>query len=253
MFAHFVDLPLLLGGSHRVGGGLFGRQGRPFRVAGSLLEADREIEPRRKILQIQLDCLDDLNRLNRQQFDNNSDELWAIKAGAILKAFETQVVKVTKVEGYDGKEVDEAERQCWSVRGGQRIATLFHHRHHHHHRTKRTIVTNPTFRQKVLEKKEKLSSHSLSCSVEFARVDPRRFSDLFGFLGDTKCILFSTLNQSISQKVGDLIIRLMARQTDRRDDVIVTRLTRLKVVSDILIENREGVDETGQVVVATDL
>jgi hypothetical protein len=42
----------------------------------------------------------------------------------------------------------------------------------------------------------------------------------------------------------------MARQTDRRDDVIVTRL---KVVSDMLIENWEGVDETGQVVVATDL
>lgn len=42
----------------------------------------------------------------------------------------------------------------------------------------------------------------------------------------------------------------MARQTDRRDDVIVTRL---KVVSDMLIENGEGVDETGQVVVATDL
>ncbi|EFX73530.1 hypothetical protein DAPPUDRAFT_109603 [Daphnia pulex] len=82
------------------------------------LEADQEIEPRRKILQIRLDCLDDLNRLNRQrQFDNNSnDELWAINAGALLKAFETQVVKATKVEGYDGKEVDDAERQ-WSVSG----------------------------------------------------------------------------------------------------------------------------------------
>ncbi len=32
------------------------------------------------------------------------------------KAFETQVVKATKVEGYDGKEVDDAERQ-WSVSG----------------------------------------------------------------------------------------------------------------------------------------
>jgi hypothetical protein len=27
------------------------------------------------------------------------------------------VVKATKVEGYDGKEVDDAECQCWSVRG----------------------------------------------------------------------------------------------------------------------------------------
>ncbi|EFX73616.1 hypothetical protein DAPPUDRAFT_23773, partial [Daphnia pulex] len=80
-----------------------------YSAAGAVLfewlEADQEIEPRRKILQIRLDCLDDLNRLNRQQFDNNSDELWAIKAGALLK-----------VEGYDGKEVDDAERQ-WSVSG----------------------------------------------------------------------------------------------------------------------------------------
>lgn len=60
-----------------------------YSAAGAVLfewlEADQEIEPRRKILQIRLDCLDDLNRLNRQQFDNNSDELWAIKAGALLK------------------------------------------------------------------------------------------------------------------------------------------------------------------------
>ncbi len=67
-----------------------------YSAAGAVLfewlEADQEIEPRRKILQIRLDCLDHLNRLNRlhhhhqrQQFDNNSDELWAIKAGALLK------------------------------------------------------------------------------------------------------------------------------------------------------------------------
>lgn len=31
-------------------------------------------------------------------------------------AFETEVVKATKVEGYDGKEVDDVERQ-WSVSG----------------------------------------------------------------------------------------------------------------------------------------
>ena len=32
------------------------------------------------------------------------------------KEFETEVVKATKLEGYDGKEVDDAERQ-WSVSG----------------------------------------------------------------------------------------------------------------------------------------
>ena len=117
-----------------------------YSAAGAVLfewlEADQEIEPRRKILQIRLDCLDDLSRLYSQFSLDNNTQLWAIKAGALLKgkkknwlflfllnfcnwfdslnffkkAFETQVVKATKVEGYDGKEVDDAERQ-WSVSG----------------------------------------------------------------------------------------------------------------------------------------
>ncbi|KAI9561295.1 hypothetical protein GHT06_012251 [Daphnia sinensis] len=94
-----------------------------YSAAGAVLfewlEADQEIEPRRKILQIRLDCLERLSQLNYYSTatsTENSTELWAIKAGALLKAFETEVVKATKVEGYDGKEVDDAERQ-WSVSG----------------------------------------------------------------------------------------------------------------------------------------
>ncbi|XP_057371855.1 TWiK family of potassium channels protein 7-like [Daphnia carinata] len=94
-----------------------------YSAAGAVLfewlEADQEIEPRRKILQIRLDCLERLSQLNYYSTGTstaNSTELWAIKAGALLKAFETEVVKATKLEGYDGKEVDDAERQ-WSVSG----------------------------------------------------------------------------------------------------------------------------------------
>ena len=39
-------------------------------------------------------------------------------------------------------------------------------------------------------------------------------------------------------------------KTDCRDDVVVTRF---ELVGDMLIENGEGVDETGQIVIATDL
>lgn len=94
-----------------------------YSAAGAVLfewlEADQEIEPRRKILQIRLDCLERLSQLNYYSAGTsieNGTELWAIKAGALLKAFETEVVKATKVEGYDGKEVDDVERQ-WSVSG----------------------------------------------------------------------------------------------------------------------------------------
>lgn len=43
---------------------------------------------------------------------------------------------------------------------------------------------------------------------------------------------------------------LDGRQTDRQNDVIVTRL---KVINDMLTENGKGVDETGQIIVPTDL
>ena len=60
-----------------------------YSAAGAVLfewlEADQEIEPRRKILKIRLDCLDDLNRLNHEFALENNTELWAIKAGALLK------------------------------------------------------------------------------------------------------------------------------------------------------------------------
>lgn len=72
-----------------------------YSAAGAVLfewlEADQEIEPRRKIFQIRLDCLHDFNRLNYQFYlDNNyqfyldnNTELWAIKAAALLKGIQT--------------------------------------------------------------------------------------------------------------------------------------------------------------------
>jgi hypothetical protein len=59
-----------------------------YSAAGAVLfewlEADQEIEPRRKIAQIRLDCLYDLNRLN-SQFSMDNNDTWAIKAAALLK------------------------------------------------------------------------------------------------------------------------------------------------------------------------